>query len=398
MKKVVVIGGGFGGVAAMLTLLANSERGELDLTLIDKDSFHLFTPSLYEVATSEQPKKNVAIPFREIFPKHVRLIQDSVLSVDAKNKHVILQKKEFVTYDYLVLGLGSISSDFHIPGLLEYSLPLKTLQDALLIRDTIRDKYHEAQRAGRILKIVVGGGGFSGTELAAELTTYRRFLSKHHKQPEDCIEISVIQGSECLLKELDASVSKTAEQRLKNEHVILHFGEHISKVSKQEIETDAGNKYPFDVFIWTGGVMANPLPRKSGFVVGKHGQVPVNAFLQTADFPEVFAVGDIAEYIDPVTKTPIPTVAQVAEEQGKTAGENILHAVREEKLTPYQYRHFGYVVPLKSHFAVAQLTHLHLSGIAGWLLQQIVLLRYLYGILPLNKAFMRWNRFEKELM
>lgn len=398
MKKIVVVGGGFGGVAATLTLLPNMSEGELELTLIDKNSFHLFTPSLYEVATSEQPKKNVAIPFKEIFPKTVRIITDTVLSLDTKNKHVELKTKGNVPYDYLILALGSISSDFHIPGLVEHSLPLKSLPDALTIQSTIRDAYHKAQHDGKMLRIVVGGGGFSGTELAAELTNYRHFLAQHHKQPEKCIEISVIQGSDCLLKELDASVSRIAERRLKKEHVALHFGEHITNVTKDEIDTDAGNHYPFDVFIWTGGVRANPLPDKSGFSVTKRGQVPVNAYLQTADFPEVYGVGDLAEYTDPETNTPIPTVAQVAEEQGKAAAENILHAIRDEHLTLYHYRHFGYVVPLKNHFAVAELTYMHLSGLAGWMLQQIVLLRYLYGILPLSKAFMRWNKFEKELM
>jgi NADH dehydrogenase len=398
MKKVVVLGGGFGGVAAMLTLVANSNEDELELTLIDRNSFHLFTPSLYEVATSEQPKANIAIPYKDIFPRRVKLIKNNVLSIDSKNKRIMLTDKTAVSYDYLVLALGSISSDFHIPGLTEYSLPLKSLPDALTIRNTIRDKYHETQRSDKMLRIVVGGGGFSGTELAAELTNYRHFLAHHHMRPEDCIEISVIQGSECLLKELDTSVSKTAQDRLKQEHVVLHFGEHITIVTKSEIETDAGNHYPFDVFIWTGGVRANPLAAASGFAVSKRGQVPVSDFLQTADFPEVYAVGDLAEYTDPETKTLIPTVAQVAEEQGKAAGENILYAIRGEAPLPYHYRHFGYVVPLKNHFAVAELTYFHLSGIAGWLLQQIVLLRYLYGILPIHKAFTRWNRFEKELM
>ncbi len=398
MKKIVVLGGGFGGVAALHTLAQNSREDELELTLIDKNTFHLFTPSLYEVASSEEPKVNVAIPFREIFPKHVRIFKDSIKSIDTKQKKVLVTKGPPHPYDYLVISLGSESADFHIPGLTEHGLPLKTLADAIAVRNNIRDAYHKAQEEGRVMRILIGGGGFSGTELAGELTNYRRRLAKHHRRPRDCVEISVISGSECLLKELDMSVSRLAEKRLRKEQVVLRFGEHIASVTEHSIKTDRGNTYPFDVLIWTGGVRASRLPEESGLLTNQRGQVPVNELLQISGETHVYAVGDIAEFIEPETNAPIPTVAQVAEDQGKQAAENILHSIRNEKLVPYEYRHFGYIVPLKGHYAVAQLPYLHLSGLAGWILQQLVFLRYLYGILPLSKAMKRWNKFEKELL
>jgi len=124
----------------------------------------------------------------------------------------------------------------------------------------------------------------------------------------------------------------------------------------------------------------------------------VDTHLQVQGYDTIFSAGDITEFIDDKTKTPAPTVAQVAEEQGRIAGINVLRAMRQKSLTPYVYRHFGYIVPLRGHFAVAELMGgIHFDGLWGWMLEQLVYLRYLLGILSIPKAFMRWNKFEMEM-
>ncbi len=215
---------------------------------------------------------------------------------------------------------------------------------------------------------------------------------------KECLDITVIQGSDRLLKELDTYVSSLAQKRLNEPNVHFAFGGHIKEVTDTQVLTDDGKSYPYEILIWTGGVEANHIAAKSTLPVNKRGQVMVNNFLQAQGFDTIFAVGDIAGFIDPKTKRPAATVAQVAEEQGKVAAENILRTLNKQEMKPYVYHHFGYIVPLRGRFAVAELMgNIHLSGIPGWFLQQLVFLRYLLQIMPLTSAFKHWNTFELEL-
>jgi NADH dehydrogenase len=398
MKHIVVVGGGFAGITAILQLRKNLKNHNIKITLIDKNPYHLFTPSLYEVATSEEPQKNIAIPFTKIFDGNVNIIKDSVTNIDPKNKSIHLRNNEPVQYDYVVIALGSQPAYFSLPGLREHSIAFKTLQDAVKIKDKINTLCCEEGKCHRKVQAVIGGGGFAGTELAAELLTYKDRIAQQNKLDKSCLQITIIQGSDRLLKELDTHVSNVAKKRLHGSNVHFAFGGHIKEVTDSNVLTDDGKAYPYDILIWTGGVEANHLAAKSGLPVNKRGQIVVNDYLQVEGFDSVFAAGDIAGVIDPKTKKPCPNVAQVAQEQGHTAGENIARLLNNESLKAYTYRHWGYVVPLRGQFAVAELMFgIYLSGIFGWALQQIVLLRYLLEILSFNAAMKRWNVFELEL-
>ncbi len=395
MEKIIIAGGGFGGVAAVISLLKSLPK-ETKIFLIDKNPYHLFTPSLYEVATSESPMKNIAIPFKEIFGNRIEIITGEILSIQPKDSKIKLKDQE-ISYNYLLLALGSESAFYNIPGLAEYSLPLKTLTDAVKIKDAIHKLYDLKAPKKEMVNIIVGGGGFSGTELAAELLGYVYKLSKEHDLSSNLIKVCIIQGSDKLLKELDDHVANIATTRLKKLGADFIFGSHVKGVFKNKLVTDKNQEFSFDLLIWTGGVKANGLLASSGLALGKSGQIPVNEFLQTKEFPNVFAVGDIAEFTDPVSKKSAPGVAQIAEEEGKIAGENIARSMQKKSLAPYKYKHFGYIVPLKGRYAVYEEGWLHIDGFFAWVLQQIVFLRYLLGVLSLYKAFKRWNQFEKDL-
>jgi NADH dehydrogenase len=185
---------------------------------------------------------------------------------------------------------------------------------------------------------------------------------------------------------------------MKNPNVTLAFGGHITKVDEKNVYTDDGKVIPSEIFIWTGGVEGNNIAKKSELPVNKRGQIPVNNYLQMENHPEILVAGDLAGYTDPKTNELVPNVAQVAEDQGATAAENVIRLISNKTLEEYKYRHFGYVVPLRGRYAVAELMWgIHLDGILGWMLQQIVFLRYLLGILPLPLALRRWNDFEMHL-
>lgn len=393
MKEVIVVGGGFAGVSAALKL-SKLLNGEANITLIDRNSYHLFTPSLYEVATSEEPKKNIAIPYSEILGNKIKFLKGAVKSIDTDNNLVNLKNDTNYAYDYLIIALGSESNDFNIEGLKENALSLKWLEDGVRIRGEIEGAFHKKVHAGKEINIVVGGGGFSGTELTAELINYKKRLSSFHKTSSSLIKITVIQGSSCLLKELDEKVSKLAQKRLEKEKVNIVLGARVKKVTKDQIETDNGKTFPYDVFIWTGGVKASNVLADSGFRVNGRGRVLVNENLLVGGFKNIFAAGDIAEFANPSNNKPVPSVAEVAEDEGRVAAENVARSIKNKSLASYKYKHTGYIVPLKGRFVVADLTFIKTAGFLGWCLQQLVFLYYLLKILPVFKALKRWNKFE----
>ncbi|MEK7559621.1 MAG: NAD(P)/FAD-dependent oxidoreductase [Patescibacteria group bacterium] len=396
MGKIVILGGGFAGVAAGLTLSRNIPEG-FSVTIIDKNSFHTFTPSLYEVASSEEPQKNIAIPFSEIFQKNVEIIKAEVEKIDERKKKIILKDKRIIDFDYLVISLGSEPAFYGIQGLKDYSFPLKTVADAVRIKDEIHKACDKKALEGEKINIIVGGGGFAGTELAAEILCYDDLLSKEHKIDSKSFDVFIIQGSDKLLKELDEHVSNTATNRLQKLGARFIFGSHIKEVSKNSLRTDKGENFSFDILIWTGGVKANSLLEISGLPLSKSGEVIVNEYLQAKDFPNIFVAGDIAEFTDAKTQKKAPGVAQVAEDEGRVAGENIVSLIEKKSLKPYKLRHFGYLIPLRGRYAVFTSGMLHIKGFFGWIIQQIVVLRYFLGILPFPKDLKRWNDFEKDL-
>lgn len=397
MKEIVVLGGGFAGISALLKLKSLKLK-DVNITLIERNSYHLFTPSLYEVATNEEPKKNIAIPYSHIFGDFVKIVKGKVLNIDKKNRLVNLLDKTNYSYDFLIIALGSQPSYFGIEGLESYSIPLKTLEDGVKIRETIENKYHEKVHNGGKVNIVVGGGGFSGTELTAELINYRKRLSIHHNLPQNSIEISIIQGSAGLLKELDEKVSVLAQKRLEDGKVNVILRTHVKKVNEKYIETDTGKEYPYDILIWTGGVRANSILKESGFKTNDAGKVSVNAYMQVINCENIFAVGDLAQFANPNNNKPAPGVAEVAEDEGKIAAENTYRLMDKKELISYHYFHAGYIVPLKGRFAVCDFKNLRITGFLGWILQQLVFLYYLLRILPISKAFKKWDKFEMYLM
>lgn len=355
MINVIILGGGFAGVKAGI-VLKNKNLKDVKITLVDKNNFHTFTPSLYEVATSEEPQKNVGIPFKEIFGNSIEFQKANVEEIDTKNRKILLDGNRELTYDYLIFALGSDSADFGVSGIKEYSNPLKTLQDAVQIKNVLKNAK----------KVVVGGGGFSGTEIVCELSTHKTHL-----------DITLVQGAPILVKEVGGISSELAKERLEKGNVKLILGEHIKKVLKDKIETESGRTIPYDVFIWTGGVKSN----------GLLGKIEVTDMLQLVNHKNVFAAGDAIS----------PGMARRAITMGKTASENVLRQIEGKSLLTYTYRNMGYLVPLGSHFATFAMGKFHISGLPAYILQQLILFKYLLDILPFFKAVKRFIRFEKDL-
>ena len=398
MTSVVVLGGGFAGVTAALHLVKKIDKSKEAITLIDQNTFHLFTPALYEVATSEQPQKNIAIPFRSIFGNKLKVITNTIELIDLKNNKVVLKNKKSLPWDYMIITLGSQPAYFDIPGMEKHSISLKNLSDAVQIKNNIKKLCEQKLAQNQEINLVVAGGGFSGTELAAELTNYKNRLSKANPQFSNLIKITVIEEKDRLLTGLDEKVSSVAKKRLEKYGVNLVFNCQIKQVTQDFIEAVSGQKYPYDLLIWAGGVRASSVLAKCGFKTNTHGQVKVNQNLQVEGYKNIFAAGDCAEYLDPKTSKPVPGLGQIAIAQGKVAGENVYRQIHSQKLVDYHYKNYGYLVPLRARFVVASLNFVKFSGFPAWILQQLVFLRYLIKILPLYKAFKKWNKVQQSLV
>lgn len=356
MINVIILGGGFAGVRAALTLKNKKESHDIHVVLIDNNNFHVFTPFLYEVATAEESDKNVVIPYKSIFGSSFNFVQGTVEKIDVLGKKIWLDNNRQYAYDYLICALGSESASFGVEGIKEYSLPMKTLEDAIKIKKALENAK----------KIIIGGGGFSGTELACELITHKGHL-----------DITLIQGPSILLKELGDGVSLLAKKRLENGNVHLVLGERIKKVTKDAVEVESKKIFPYDIFIWTGGVKPNNLL----------GKFEVDEFLRGNNYKNIFAVGDMV----------VPGIAPEAIKMGEIAAENVLRLIKGEPLLPYNYHHMGYIVPLGSHFATFAMGKYHISGIFAYMLQQLIFLRYLLTIVPFFEAIRRFMKFEQEL-
>jgi NADH dehydrogenase len=276
MKHIIILGGGFAGVAAGIRLkkyVHHLKKHAVQVTVIDKNPYHTFTPSLYEVATSEEPQKNIAIPFTEIFDHHITYVKDTVEHMDTKQQTVSLADHKTLSYDYLLIALGSQPAFMHIPGLQQHCIPFKSMKDALHIKNAIKTMCCKEGKCNRKVTVIIGGGGFSGTEIAAELLTYKDKLAKQHKLDKDCLNLIIIQGSDRLLKELDPHVSVIAQNRLSSPQVTFAFGGHITEVTEKEVHTDDGKSYAYNLLIWTGGVKANHFAQQNDLPVNKREQL-----------------------------------------------------------------------------------------------------------------------------
>lgn len=378
MTEIVVLGGGFAGVFAAKELRKLSSE-HFRITLVDKNNYHLFIPSLYEVATAEEPRDNICIPYTEIFPHGVRLIKGEATSIDKENHKVNFKDGQFISYDYLVIALGSETQYYGIEGLRENSIAFKSLEEAEKIRNRVKEMYQKKHGEGKALMVAVVGGGATGVELSTELSKYEEKLGGN-------IEVSIFQGGPTLLKGVSRKVSEIARERLQKVGINVHLNSRVKRVTKEYLEIEDGRQHPYDLLIWTGGVKPNVILEDSGFPKTTEGRIAVDEYLRVKGSENIFAAGDIADEK--------PKLAQVAHEQGEIIGKNLARLIEGKPLKTYHYRLLGFLIPLFGRYVVVDIQGMVFAGVLGYVFQQIVFLRYLLMILPPWQAFRRWGRYE----
>jgi NADH dehydrogenase len=417
MKKVrvVILGAGFAGLRAALDLPKRLKGIPHEITLVDRSDVHLYTPDLYEIATAFNCHLNheclvrlrdtVATPIRSLVnPKEVNFVQDWVADILPEKKKVALKRNGELSYDILVVALGSTAAYFNIPGLEEHSYALKTIRDALAINshlDHLFNNLRTQKRPGRKhseVHITVGGGGPAGVELVAELAQYLNLLCKKYDYPRSRVHVHLV---EALGELAGMGVRGTALllKRLKSHGVITHLNQFVAKVDGHAVhlKTSGGKKecIPCQFLVWTGGVQVNPVVAQSFGDPLCRGAIPVHDTLQSKRDVSVFAAGDNAVLIDPLTEKPLPMMAQFAFLEGACIAKNIENLLRGRPLQRGKFHKPVMIVPVGGRYGVMSVGRWILKGKRVWLLRRLVSLRYAIMIGPFWKALRKWRRDTK---
>ncbi|OGE82943.1 MAG: hypothetical protein A2846_02160 [Candidatus Doudnabacteria bacterium RIFCSPHIGHO2_01_FULL_49_9] len=381
-KKVLVVGGGFGGVACALAL-ARHAGTRAKITLVS-DKPHLeYTPALYRVVTGSPPLE-VCIPLQEIFSgTRVERVTDAITSVDILNKRAMGSVGATYRFDYVVLAMGSQTSYFNIPGLAEFSFGFKSITEALRLKDHIHRLFDECKpphgSADMKMHFVVVGAGASGVELAGELAAYTRTLAKKYDIPRSLVTIDLVEAASRIVPSFPEAVALKIEKRLHGLGVNIFTNRPMLKAELEEINLK-GLTLKTDTVVWTAGVKPNTLySRTQGLAFDPAGRVLADEYLRAKNLTHVFVIGDGAA-------TPYAGMAQTAARDGKIAAQNIINSLDEKPLIPYQPKKPYHSLPVGYGWAATLLGLATIYGRLGWFLRKLADLRYFSSILPPGKA------------
>ena len=394
-KQILILGSGFGGLYTALHLdktLAKDD--DISITLVNRENFFLFTPMLHEVAASDLDITHIVSPVRKLL-KRVKVFNGDVESIDLHAKTVqVSHGKEnhhhTLNYDHLVLSLGSITNFYGNAGLEANALTMKSLGDAIYLRNHMISNLEEADFEccphvrEPLLNFVVAGGGFAGVETIAGINDFlREALRFYPHLIEDMLRIVLVHGGDAILPELSPKLGKYAEEKLRKRGVEIHLNTLVSEATEREVVLSNGMRFASNTVIWTAGTAPNPLldnlPCRK-----ERGKVCANEFMEVGGFDGVWAVGDCSAIVDPKTGKTYPPTAQHAIRQGKVLAHNITASIRGGRKKPFVFETIGQLAALGRRTGVAQIFGFNFSGFIAWWLWRTIYL-------------MKLPRFEKKL-
>jgi len=399
--RVVIVGGGFGGLYAAKRL----GRAPVSLTLIDRRNFHLFQPLLYQVATGALSPGEIASPLRAVVGRNrnTEVVLGEVRDLDAANRRLILDDGD-ISYDELIVATGATHSYFGHDEWAAVAPGLKTIENATAIRSRLLAAFERAERetdAGKRrewLNFVIVGGGPTGVELAGALgeianDTLRRDF--HHIDPTSA-HILLVEGEDRLLPAFPPDLSAKAEKELVELGVHTRTGTRVTAIDEQGVTMTSARgeeKMTARTVLWAAGVRASSmgkvLAERAGAQLDKVGRVMVEPDLTVAGHPEIRVIGDLANFSHQTGK-PLPGVAQVAIQQGRYAARAIRAKLDGKSLAPFRYFDKGNLATIGRNKAVADFGFLHIAGFPAWFLWVFVHLMYLVEFENRLLVFVEW--------
>ncbi len=387
MQKILILGGGFGGVYTAIYLekylKAALKKNEVEISLVNHENYFVYQPMLAEIVSGSMGIFDTISPIRRLTPKthlYVREIQQ----IDIPNKQVILAPQfshspTSIKFDHLILALGNITDFKNNAGLHEHALPFKNLADAINIRNRIIDVVAAAATEKdpdvkkQLLTFVIAGGGFSGTEVCAEVLDFAKKLAKEYSAiSEDDINVILIHSRNRLLdKEMPENLGSYAGKLLEKRGVDILFGKRLSIATPEGAILNDNTRIACKTIISTVPSMANPLIQESDLPLSK-GRVVTNPFMQVKGYENIWALGDCA-LIPLEEDTFSPPTAQFAIRQAKQLAKNLTAQLKGEEKKPFHFSALGMLGSLGHHSAVAQLFgRFHFSGFFAWLLWRFI--------------------------
>ncbi len=358
--RVLVLGGGFGGIGAAHKL----KKSDVDVVVVDKHDYHTFQPLLYQVATGLLEQPAVGHPIRDLFhgQENARVHQDQVSAIDLDAREVRFETMDAIGYDYLVLALGAQVNFFGVEGAAEHAFPLYTLPDAVRLKEHVLRTWEAADRDRSLvddgaLNIVVVGGGATGIETAGALAELYSgvFIKDYPDLPHDKARIVLVEAGPELFPMFKPDIRTYTEKALAKRNVEVMTGEVVESITPLRVTLKSGTVLVAHTLVWGAGLQGNALVQSLGLELQRGNRIGVDAELRVAGHPEVFAVGDVAAITDAKTKQVLPQLGSVALQAGEHVGETIARQVAGKSTEPFKYHDKGTMATIGRGAAVVQM-------------------------------------------
>ena len=397
-KKIVILGSGFAAVECARQLESKfGNDPEIELVMIGEDNFLLFTPMLPQVASGMIETRHIVFPIRTICKK-TKFYEGRIKNIDPYGKLVTLwgtgdKRSISIHYDFLVVALGSETNFFGMADVEKNAYTMKTLNDAVMLRNRIIDMLEQAENETNpilrksFLNFVVVGGGFAGIETAGELMDLlldvRKYYPTIHKED---LKVIVLEAMGEILPGFNKKLADFAKKKLIERGIDIQLKKAVTSFDGSEVTIKSLDETPKDsidqseidsiitkTLIWTAGVTPVNTIKRSMFKTEK-GKLIVNDFLEVANFPGVFAIGDCALFVDPISKRPFPPTAQIAEAQAKIAAKNLISLIQSSQKEKFVYHSKGQMAIIGKRSGIATFLGANISGFLAWLIWRNVYL------------------------
>lgn len=385
LKRVVIIGGGFGGI----TFAEHLDEKLFQVVLIDKYNYHQFQPLLYQVASSGLEPSSISFPFRKMFDKkknfYFRLAEVTCIHSDQNRVETNIGT---IDYDYLVIAAGTTTNFFGNEQIMTNAIPMKSVEEALSLRNTLLLNLEKAldcsdpkKRQG-FLNVVIVGGGATGVEIAGAISEMKRYIiPKDYPDLKDSnMNIYLIEGTGKLLSNMTEESSATALKFLKKMGVKVVLNNLVVSYENGKVVMQSGREIKTETLIWVSGVTAERFGNLSPEVVGKGGRLLVNEYNQLKGYVNIFAIGDICLQNEEDYPMGHPQVAPVAIQQGKLLANNLKRMQKGNSLRLFRYNNQGTLATIGRNKAVADIKKIRLSGFPAWAVWMLVHLRSILGV------------------
>jgi len=393
-KRILILGGGFGGLYATMKLEDILASTNIEITLVNRENFFLFTPMLHEVAASDLDITHIVNPIHKLL-RRAKFYVGAVEGIDFPSRRVVVSHGDKMHchelyYDYLLIAPGSITNFHNIPGLEERALTMKSLGDAIYLRNRMISCLEQADfdctddLREPLLTFVVAGGGLAGVETVAAMNDFlRESIFFYPNLKEKMLRVVLVEPGEILLPELGERLGGYTQKKLTERKVEVYLNVRVNGISDYGVELSNDMTINASTLVWTAGIAPNPILEKLP-CKKEHGRISVNEYMELPEWPGVWAIGDCAWILDHKTGKPYPYTAQHALREGVAVARNIAAAIHGGCKQQFVYSDIGRLAAIGKRAAVAEIMGIKFSGFIAWWIWRTI-------------YWMKLPRFEKKL-